>query len=160
MHVREHLHEDFPRRLEACPLGCGIHPKLQARLVEVHCRTECPMRAVVCALCGDGIPAGALEQHKEADCPMRMAGCDHRGCYKRLPQAEMPRHMSQECRKRQVFCLQGCGLTIFADKRKAHHERSCPMRYVPCPLGCPQPVRESDRLIHIESTCVRRAGTK
>ena len=55
---------------------------------------------------------------------------------------------------------QGCGMTMFADKRKGHHERACGQRFVACPLGCPKPVRETEKLAHVERDCIRRPASK
>jgi ankyrin repeat protein len=158
--LASHVKQECERRLVDCPLQCGVMPRLQARMVEVHCRGECANRVVVCAMCGEGVPSAKLEGHKDSSCPMRVVECEHRGCYKRLPLSEMPQHCDYECRKRQVYCLQGCGMAMYADKRKGHHEKQCPMRYVPCPLGCAKPIREQEKASHITKDCVRRAGAR
>jgi hypothetical protein len=55
-----------------------------------------------------------------------------------------------------VFCLQGCGMEMYADKRKGHHEKYCEMRFTPCPLGCGKSIRESAKMHHISLECIRR----
>merc|ERR1712072_1473520 len=89
-------------------------------------------------------------------CNERIIDCPNRGCYKRLQFSQMEAHSRHECRKRMVFCLQGCGMEMFADKRIGHQNKYCPMRYLPCPLGCPKSIRECDRTKHLEHECVRR----
>jgi hypothetical protein len=150
-----HVSDECPRRQVQCPLGCGSG-MMEARVVELHCRNECERRIVVCSLCGDGIEQAELNSHKDKGCLMRIVECSHRGCYKRCTLTELPQHENFDCRKRQVMCLQGCGMSMFADKRKGHHERACTMRYVTCPLGCSQPIREHEKQVHIKSDCVRR----
>ena len=51
---------------------------------------------------------------------------------------------------------QGCGMEMYADKRKGHHEKYCDMRFGECPLGCGKKIRERDKFRHLETECVRR----
>ena len=83
----DHVANDCSRRRIRCALGCG--ERILAMQQRVHGAHACAKRGVPCAMCAQTVLANELEEHKESHCPMRVVDCPHRGCYKRLPLAQV-----------------------------------------------------------------------
>mmetsp|Transcript_4710 Transcript_4710/g.10162 ORF Transcript_4710/g.10162 Transcript_4710/m.10162 type:complete len:1225 (+) Transcript_4710:321-3995(+) len=150
----DHIANECGMRKIQCLNGCG--QTILAMQQDVHGQHECTHRSIICSVCAEPVLSKDLKHHKEWSCPLRVVDCPHRGCYKRLALRDMKQHTDYDCRKRMVFCLQGCGMEMYADKRKGHHEKYCEMRFTPCPLGCGKSIRESAKMHHISLECIRR----
>ena len=162
-----------------CPLGCNMklrnvdieaHKKKCLRResiceacgetiifaqIEIHGKYECALRSVPCGQCGEIVPAMEIAQHRETNCHQRHAVCSNSGCYLTLPIIEMQEHVKLSCRRAVVYCKQGCGNTMFLEKRKMHENELCECRFVACPM-CKTRVRDKDKMSHMEIECVRR----
>ena len=162
-----------------CPLGCTLklrevdikgHKKICQRRdeicemcgetiifaqIEIHGKYECIQRCVPCGLCGLEVEVTHLEKHKDLSCAQRSVLCSNNACYLKLPLAKMGDHERFTCRRAIVYCRQGCGNTMYLEKRQMHEEEICDCRFVKCPM-CDESVRDKSKWDHMEIECLRR----
>jgi len=125
-------------------------------LWNTHMASTCPRRRVSCPLCSLEVIANELDAHKNSACPIRLVTCPSENCFKELPLNQMKQHATQECKKRDLKCPQGCGSLMSVRRLTRHMSHRCPKRYVVCPLACGAKFRAEEETYHVTRVCVRR----
>jgi hypothetical protein len=151
----QHAARECRRRIVNCPNECG--EEYFAEALGAHLQHGCIKRLVLCPSgCGERLGLDEVAEHRQNNCSRRMMRCPREGCYNRFVASDLDRHLSKECPRRLVLCLQGCGEQVYACRRRKHHEEFCKNRFQVCELGCGARVRLCDALEHNERVCVRR----
>ena len=117
-----------------------------------------PPEAITCQNCSAEIPPDKMEWHLARDCGHVLSRCGY-GCGKQMIRRELPKHMEEECDKRNVKCLK-CSKELWAEEMESHLANDCPERIVPCRLGCSEDsILSKDLDNHIMNSCVNRMIT-
>ena len=131
--LKDHEENDCPKRVVACPLGCGIK-LLWAEEVEEHVKAKCPRRRIACPLkCKDGVEAHNVEEHVLHSCLERIVTC--MPCGAEIKAKEVPHHLANDCPRRIVACDM-CGESMEYKRYLNHKRKECPKRIVRCRFGC------------------------
>ncbi|TMW56222.1 hypothetical protein Poli38472_008870 [Pythium oligandrum] len=159
--LQDHENRECPRRVIACPLGCGIST-LWADALKDHLRQECPLRPVPCpqVKCGREVVWNRLTLHSTEECEYRTVLCE---CGESMTHQKHVLHAQNQCVQRLVPCPAQCRdaenqVSLVRQCELKEHQRSvCPLRRVRCRNGCvANELLFKDREHHETQLCVLR----
>ena len=133
-----------------------------AKNIAHHKCNICPMRLVLCELCGIEVHASKMTDHRVADCEGERRYCTL-GCKCKVAKRDVERHQKEECAhkkltnyKATIQCRLRCGIELSPhDNLFLHITKECPKRLISCGYFCGEIV-SAEELENHKLLCPRR----